>query len=72
MVSGPRRNSAYSASMRGKAERRVIALVERGDAVDLVDQAKLQMILQIAADTGPVGDDRNAVFAQLLRRTDAG
>ena len=72
MVSGPRRNSAYSASMRAKPERRVIALVQRRDAVDLVDQAQLQVILQIAADARPVGDDRNAVFGQLLRRTDAG
>ena len=53
------------------AERRVIALVERGDAVDLVDQAELQVILQVGADAGPVGDDGDAVLAQVLRRADA-
>ena len=59
----------------GKPERRVIALVQRLDAVDLVDQAKLQMILQIAADARPVGDNRNAVLgaaaAPARRRTRA-
>ena len=72
MVSGPRRNSAYSASMPAKPKRRVIALVERGDAVDLVDQPQLQMILQIGADARPVEHDRNAVLAQMRGRPDAG
>jgi len=30
----------------------MIALIERGDAVDLVDQPQLQMILQVGADAG--------------------
>ena len=56
----------------GKAEARMIALVERGDAVDLVDQPQLQVILQVGADAGPVGDDVDAVLAQLRGRPDAG
>ena len=72
MVSGPRRNSAYSSEHARHAERRVIALVERGDAVDLVDHAQLQMILQVGADARPVEHDRDAVLLQLLRRADAG
>ena len=54
------------------AESRVIALVERGNAVDFVDHAQLQMILQIGADSRPVEHDGNAELLQLLRRADTG
>ena len=55
-----------------RAERRMVALVERLDAVDLVDQPQLQMILQIGADAGPVEHDGDAVLAQMFGRSDAG
>ena len=56
----------------GKPQRRVVALVQRGDAVDFVDQAQLQMVLQIGADARPVGNDCNAMLLQQLARPNAG
>ena len=49
----------------------MIALVQCRDALDLVDQPKLQVILEIAADARPVGNDGDAVILQMLRRADA-
>ena len=45
----------------------------KGDRLDrfLLD-VEFEVVLQIAADAGPVGDDRDAFRAQLLRRPDAG
>ena len=34
-------------------------------------QVDLEMVLQVGADAGPVGDDRDAVLAQVRRRADA-
>ena len=62
MVSAAAEQHVFERACR-QARRRVIALVEGADAVDLIDEAKLQMILQIGADARPIDDDRNVVPA---------
>src|SRR6266851_4261892 len=50
----------------------MISLVERANAIDLVDRALLQMILQIAPDALPVEHASDPERRQPLRRSDAG
>src|SRR5947208_1312134 len=54
------------------AQQRAVGLVERLDAVHLVDQPQLQMVLQILADARLVERDGNAEIAQLRGGADAG
>ncbi len=54
------------------AEERRGEHVERRCAVDLEHRANLQMVLQVAADAGQVGDHRNAMRLRQRRRPDAG
>ncbi len=51
---------------------RIISLVEGANAVDLIDRALLQMVLQIAPDALPVEDDLDPERRQPVRRSDAG
>ena len=50
-------------------DQRLVGLVQRGDAGDLVDQPQLQMVLQILADAGLVQHGRNAALGEMRRRT---
>src|SRR5664279_209214 len=51
---------------------RIIGLVEGANAVDLVDRALLQMVLQIAPDALPVEYSFDPERRQPVRRPDAG
>src|SRR6202043_1656645 len=51
---------------------RVIGLVERANAVDLVNRALLQMVLQVAPDALPVEDALDPKWRQPFRRPDTG
>ena len=51
---------------------RIIGLVEGANAVDLVDRALLQMVLQIAPDALAVEHGLDPKRRQPLRRSDAG
>ena len=53
-------------------DQRVIGLVQRADARDLVDRALLQMVLQIASDALAVEHDIDAERRQPVGRADAG
>ena len=53
-------------------DQRVIGLVEGANAVDLVDRALLQMVLQIAPDALAIEHDIDAERRQPVRRPDAG
>ncbi len=72
MASGPRRKSSHSQpDLRRAPPRREI--VVRGDGLGaLVDEAHLEMILQISAYALTIRNDRDAVLAQQLRGADAG
>ena len=72
MVRGPRRNNAIFETHQRASDQRVIGLIERFDAMHPVDRPLLQVVLQIAADTGPVGDGGDAKFAEPLGRPHAG
>src|SRR5262249_16667285 len=54
------------------ADERAIGLVEGLGAHDLVDEPKLEMILQVVADAGLVAHDRNAEALELVGAADAG
>ena len=53
-------------------EQIVVGLVQRADALDLVDRALLQMVLQIAPDARLVEHDIDAERRQPVGRADAG
>ncbi len=53
-------------------DKRIIGLVEGADALDLIDRALLQMVLQIAPDALPVEHGLDPERRQPLRRPDAG
>src|SRR5262245_64678591 len=54
------------------ADERTIGLVEGLGARDLVDEPKLEVILQVVADASLVEHDRNAEALQLAGAADAG
>src|SRR5262249_15027080 len=53
------------------ADERTIGLVEGLGARDLVDEPKLEVILQVVADASLIEHDRNAEALQLARAADA-
>src|SRR5262249_60663667 len=54
------------------ADERAIGLVEGLGAHDLVDESKLEMILQVVADARLVAHDRDAEALELVGAADAG
>src|SRR4051794_3359482 len=50
----------------------MIGLVQRLHAGNLIDHAKLQVILQVLSDAGPVEHDRKAEVEQVAPRSDTG
>ena len=71
-VSGPLRNSAYSQAMPARPSSERGALVQGGDALDLVGEAELQVVLQVLADARQLVAHLDAVRLQQLARADAG
>src|SRR4051812_31927577 len=51
-------------------QQRVVSLIERTDAEDLVDRALLQVILQIASDAGAIQHDLDTERTEPVRRPD--
>ena len=73
MVSGPRRRKRIVEPHQAAPEQRMIGLVQGAHAVDLVDRALLQMVLQVAARRpGASSTGVDPERRQPFRRPDAG